>query len=188
MKINIYISVISIVLAVNIGVSQDSSKRKAVLIKTGITEWMPIHPIKTDSVSAKLKNGVHLVARVSENKIGLDDKIEIEYRLYVSQDIGIKNWELVEEPIYDGFKSETIKLDDLKVETVNYKGESYRMVVFKKDILQAKDAGDYQIAPLKLSVTAEIFMGQKTDDDYNTPSKTITKIFRSNASTVKVEG
>ena len=45
-------------------------------------------------LESKFNKGVHVVAEVSDSKMKLSDSLTITYKLYVSQDIGISNYEV----------------------------------------------------------------------------------------------
>ena len=92
--------------------------------------------ITKDSVSNSLEGKVHLLMKVSSDQVSVDEDLHIEYRFYVSQDIGISSWSIEEDPTYDGFNYETVKLDKLSIEYEMYKGERYRVILIKKDILR----------------------------------------------------
>jgi hypothetical protein len=111
---------------------------------------------KMESVTIDLNQDIHLIADASKTQVSVDGELNIEYRLYVSPSIGISGWKVTKKPTYEGFNFETIKLENLKIENATYKGKSYRMVVLRKDILNANKIGNYSMVPLKLEIVSEV--------------------------------
>ncbi|TXE16320.1 protein BatD [Psychroserpens burtonensis] len=142
---------------------------------------------KSESVAKDLRDDIHLIAEASINQVPVKGELNIEYRLYISQNIGISGWELLEEPSYTGFNFETIKLENLKVENVTFKGKSYRMVVLKRDVLKAIKSGDYSVQPSQLLITAEIADASNKKDGSNFSMKQVTTTIVSNALKVNVK-
>ncbi|MGB3605939.1 hypothetical protein [Psychroserpens sp.] len=135
-----------------------------------------------------LSDQIHIVATVSENDISEGKQITIEYRMYVSQDIGISNWTMLVEPKYEGFELEVAEQEGLKVEMAKFNGETYRMVVLKTDTLLSKRPGLYILEPLQLSVTVEIpdVDANKKEDVLGIQMKQMTSTFISNTLKINV--
>lgn len=142
---------------------------------------------KTETVSEDLSNGIHLIAEASQDQVSVNDELNIEYRLYVSQDIGITGWDITDDPIYEGFDYKNAKFENIKIENVIYKGESYRMVVLKRDILKAKTRGDFKVKPLQLKITAQVADTTKETEGLGFSMKEVTTTLVSNALEVYVK-
>ena len=143
--------------------------------------------ITKDSVSNSLEGKVHLIMKVSSDQVSVDEDLHIEYRFYVSQDIGISSWSIEEDPTYDGFNYETVKLDKLSIEYEMYKGERYRVIVIKKDILRAIESGDIVIKPLELQIEAEVPGKKDIEDGFRLSLTHVTATVISNALKIKVK-
>ncbi|WP_298901394.1 BatD family protein [uncultured Psychroserpens sp.] len=104
----------------------------------------------------KFSENVHLIAEVSNNTLSVGKSIEVTYKLYVSQNVGISNWKTLEMPEYKGFESETIDVKPMKVQSGTYKGEDHRFVLLSKTKLTSKEKGEFQLQPLQLNVTVEM--------------------------------
>nr|WP_321228971.1 hypothetical protein [uncultured Psychroserpens sp.] len=173
MKLAKYILSLVLLLTVSIGFAQEKTEHE--------------NDPKSESVTKDSSKDIYLVAKASKNQVSVDEEIHVEYRLYVSPNIGISSWELIEKPIYEGFNYENVKLENLKIENVTYKGKSYRMVILKKDILQATKKGDYQIKPLQLQIVTEVADTTNKKEGFNLSMKQVTMTILSNALKIKVK-
>lgn len=109
-----------------------------------------------DPQDIKFRNGVHVVAEVSNKNPKLGETITIIYKLYVSQDIGISSWQELKAPDYSLFESKDLSPEKTIIENGTYKSETYRFVVLRKVELKSKGEGIHNIEPLKLQVTADV--------------------------------
>lgn len=112
--------------------------------------------VESSILDSKFNNGVHIVAEVSDSNITLKDSVTITYKLYVSQDIGISNYNILHQSENDNFIVEDIKTSSSKLEYEFFKNEKYRYVVLKKSLLKPKVKGEFNVDTLELDVTAEI--------------------------------
>lgn len=101
-------------------------------------------------------DNVHLVAEVSKSNPYLNEAITVVYKLYVSKDTGVSDWREKDNPRYNDFWSQNIKINNLTVERGQYKGEDYRYVVLRKTVLYPQKSGKLKIEPLVLDVTIEV--------------------------------
>jgi len=134
-----------------------------------------------------LNEAVHIIAKMSSDQVSVDGIINIEYRLYVSQDVGISNWKLIEKPTYDGFSQNDIKLENLLIENVTYKGKPYRMVIIKKDEIKAMQQGEFNFEPLQLEVTAKVAEKTNTKEGLGFSMKEVILKMKSNALKINVK-
>ena len=123
---------------------------------------------------------------MSNSKLSVGETTEVSYKLYVPFDIGITNWKELEKPQFEDFNSETIDLGQMKVSKGKYKGELYRYVELSKTKLTSKKKGEFQIEPLKLSVTVEV-PSDKKDVFGASVMTTVSKIIESESITVIVK-
>ena len=105
---------------------------------------------------SKFDQGVHVVAEASNCTIKLKDSLSINFKLYVSHDIGISNYEEQNDLTTEDFEVENIKLSNFNVENEILNKEKYRLVVFKTSILKPKQKGTFVLEGLNLNVTANI--------------------------------
>lgn len=141
---------------------------------------------KWEELTTELSYDIHLIAEASTNQISVDNVLNIEYRLYVSQTVGISGWETLEYPLYEGFDFETIQIENRIIDNVFYKGKSYRMVVLRKDILKPTTSGDYNLKPLQLQITANIADTANTNERTKLSMKKVISIIASNALKINV--
>lgn len=142
---------------------------------------------KTETVIKDLSKDIHLIAEASQDQVSVDGELNIEYRLYVSHNIGITGWDIIENPTYEGFDHKNVKFENIKIENVIYKGESYRMVVLKRDVLKAKTRGDFKVKPLQLKITAQVAETTKEIEGLGFSMKEVTTTLVSSALGVYVK-
>lgn len=129
---------------------------------------------------------VHLVAEVSDHTVNLEERITINYKLYVSYDVGISNWEILEQPQHEGFDISNVDVKKMIVEKGTFKGEPYRFVVLQKTILQAKEKGKFTTTPFKVKITAEIPSKEKDNKGMRLMTS-VNKVIETDVLTISVE-
>lgn len=114
------------------------------------------------AVTAVGKEGVHLVAEISNPNPYLNEPITIQYKIYVNARTSVAGWRESAKPKYENFwsQSESIDADNLKVVNTTFKGESYRMAVLRRTVLYPQKAGNLVIEPLTLDVEVEVPTGR----------------------------
>lgn len=114
------------------------------------------------AVTAVGKEGVHLVAEISNPNPYINEPITIQYKIYVNSRTSVAGWRESAKPKYENFwsQSESIDADDLKVINTTFKGESYRMAVLRRTVLYPQKAGNLVIEPLTLDVEVEVPTGR----------------------------
>jgi DNA-dependent RNA polymerase auxiliary subunit epsilon len=136
-------------------------------------------------LESKFNKGVHVVAEVSDSKMKLSDSLTITYKLYVSQDIGISNYEVQKNLENENFGVEDIESLNKKVEYEFFKNEKYRFVILKKSVLKPKLKGKFILEALELDVTAEI-PSQITDEFGRLKMQKINKTLKTDSITISV--
>ncbi|MFP4844366.1 hypothetical protein [Winogradskyella sp. PE311] len=132
-----------------------------------------------DKLISQFNEGVHIVAEVSNSTTKLDELITVTYKLYVSPNIGISNYEVIEDSKSVDYKVDNVLLPRIKVKYEQFKNEQYRLLVFKKSILKSKRKGAYNFTGLKLNVTAEI--PSKETDQFGRPlMKKVNRTIKAN--------
>ena len=112
----------------------------------------------TDGNNTELiaEDNLHLVAEVSEGNPFLNEAITVVYKLYVSPRVSVSNWREMDSPKYSDFWSQSIDIQQLRVQNGEYRGEPYRYVVLRKTILYPQKTGELNIEPLTLSVAVDV--------------------------------
>jgi len=106
------------------------------------------------------KDGVHLVAEISNPNPYLNEPITVVYKIYVSHRSGVGGWREVTNPKYNNFWSQNIDIKQLQVQEGKFKGENYRYAVLRKTVLYPQKSGRLEIEPLTLDVEVEVPTGE----------------------------
>ncbi len=106
------------------------------------------------------KDGVHLVAEISNSNPYLNEPITVVYKIYVSHRSGVGGWRELASPKYSNFWSQNIDVKQLQVQEGNFKGEPYRYAILRKTVLYPQKSGKLEIEPLSLDVEVEVPSGQ----------------------------
>jgi len=99
---------------------------------------------------------LHLVAEVSKSNPYLNEAVSVVYKLYVSPDISVSNFEQLDSPKYNNFWTQDIPVKRFNPQNGTYKGRSYRYVVLKRVVLYPQKSGKLNIEPLALDVTVDV--------------------------------
>lgn len=99
---------------------------------------------------------LHLVAEVSKGNPYLNEAITVVYKLYVSPTISVSRYEPLDNPKYNNFWSQDIKVTSLSAKNGTYKGKPYRYVILKRVVLYPQKSGKLEIEPLSLDVTVDV--------------------------------
>lgn len=113
-------------------------------------------PTDGNNTELTAEDNLHLVAEVSEGNPYLNEAITVVYKLYVSPRVSVSNWREMDSPKYNDFWSQSIDIQQLRVENGEYRGEPYRYVVLRKTILYPQKTGELNIEPLTLSVAVDV--------------------------------
>lgn len=113
-------------------------------------------------VTAIGKEGVQLVAEISNTNPYVNEPITILYKIYVNSRTSVAGWREAAKPKYENFwsQSESIDADKLQVQNTIFKGESYRVATLRKTVLYPQKAGNLTIEPLALDVEVEVPTGR----------------------------
>ncbi|TDS12794.1 oxygen tolerance protein BatD [Maribacter caenipelagi] len=120
---------------------------------------------------------LHLVAEISKTNPYLNEAITVIYKLYVSPDIRVSNYQPLDNPTYNNFWSQDIKVNALSAQNGTYKGKPYRYVILKRVVLYPQKSGKLDIEPLSLDVSVDVptqrrdFFGQRM---YAQTNKTVS--------------
>ncbi len=99
---------------------------------------------------------LHLIAEVSKSNPYMNEAITVVYKLYVSPSISVSNYQPLDNPEYNNFWSQDIKVTSLNAQNGTYEGKPYRYVVLKRVVLYPQKSGKLEIEPLSLDVTVDV--------------------------------
>ncbi|MGB0777647.1 MAG: BatD family protein [Flavobacteriaceae bacterium] len=132
------------------------------------------------------KENVHLVTRVSKKKPFVGEGIYVEYRLYFSQNIGLRDFNPTNIPNYDGFWHEEIDIKNAEVKTADYNGEPYRYVTLRKSVLIPQRSGTLVVDNMAVDIALQIPTDQ-ADFFGNRLMKNINRSFNSGKKVINVQ-
>lgn len=104
---------------------------------------------------------LHLVAEISKTNPFLNEAITVIYKLYVSPNISVSNYQPLDNPTYNNFWSQDIKVSALSAQNGTYQGKPYRYVTLKRVVLYPQKSGELDIEPLSLDVTVDVPTGRR---------------------------
>ena len=132
------------------------------------------------------KDGVHLVAEISNTNPYLNEPITVVYKIYVSNRSSVGGWKEVASPKYSNFWSQNIDVKQLQIQQGKFKGEDYRYAVLRKTVLYPQKSGKLEIEPLSLDIEVEVPTGQM--DFFGRPMMTVgSKKVAAGAKTITVK-
>ena len=154
-------------------------------VKMNILKAVDIPPNPNDPNYIAQQN-VHLVAEVSKTSPFVGEGIYVEYKLYVSENISVKDFSVTETPQYNGFWNQDIKINNLQIKNGVYNGENYRYVVLKKALLIPTKSGKLLIEPMKMDILIGVPTGR--GDFFGNPiTRNLTKVFSSASRNINVK-
>lgn len=133
----------------------DGEIYKTIPIKIQVTAAVDVPKDPNDPNYIASEN-IHLVAEISKTNPYLNEAITVVYKLYVSPDTGVDNWQEIDSPRYNDFWSQNIDMQSQKVQTGTYNGETYRFLVLRKTVLYPQKSGKLDIEPLSLDITVQV--------------------------------
>ncbi len=114
------------------------------------------NPNGAPTASEVASEKIHLVAEVSKANPYLNEGITVVYKLYVSPETGVSNWQIKDNPKYNDFWSQNLEVKGIDIKKGIYKGEEYRYVVLRKTVLYPQKTGKLKLEPLVLDITVEV--------------------------------
>lgn len=133
----------------------DGQTYKTIPLKIEVTAAVdiPKDPNDPDYLAAE---SIHLVAEISKTNPYLNEAITVVYKLYVSPNTGVDNWQETNSPRYNDFWSQNIDMQGQKVQTGTFNGEDYRFLVLRKTVLYPQKTGKLNIEPLTLDIAVQV--------------------------------
>jgi hypothetical protein len=99
---------------------------------------------------------LHLVAEVSKTNPYLNEAVSVVYKLYVSPQIRVSNFVPVDNPKYNDFWSQDIKVSTLSAQNGTYQGKPYLYVILKRVVLYPQKSGELEIEPYTIDVSVDV--------------------------------
>jgi len=154
-------------------------------VKMNILKAVDIPPNPNDP-NYIAKQNVHLVAEVSKTQPYVGEGIYVEYKLYVSENISVKDFSVTETPQYNGFWNQDININNLQIKNGVYNGENYRYVVLKKALLIPTKSGKLLIEPMKMDILIGVPTGR--GDFFGNPiTRNLSMVFSSANKNINVK-
>lgn len=136
-----------------INIGGETYKTTPVKIEVTAAVDIPKDPNNPDYIASE---NIHLVAEVSKTNPYLNEAITVVYKLYVSPNIAVDNWNEIDSPRYNDFWSQNIDTQGQKVQNGTFKGEEYRFLVLRKTVLYPQKTGKLNIEPLSLDIALRV--------------------------------
>lgn len=113
-------------------------------------------PKDSNDPSYVASESIHLVAEVSNVNPYLNEAVSVTYKLYVSPQVNVSNFDYVDSPKYADFWSQNVDTKQFKFQTGTYQGKQYRYVVLRKSVLYPQKTGKLNIEPLTIDVVVDV--------------------------------
>ena len=133
----------------------DDEVYKTIPIKVEVTAAVD-KPKNSNDPSYIAEESIHLVAELSNSTPYLNEAVSVKYKLYVSPQVNVSNFDFLDNPKYADFWSQNIDTKQFKFQTGTYKGKQYRTVVLRKSVLHPQKTGKLNIEPLTIDVVVDV--------------------------------
>lgn len=166
-----------------INIGGETYKTTPVKIEVTAAVDIPKDPNNPDYIASE---NIHLVAEVSKTNPYLNEAITVVYKLYVSPNIAVDNWNEIDSPRYNDFWSQNIDTQGQKVQNGTFKGEDYRFLVLRKTVLYPQKTGKLDIEPLSLDIALRVPTNRR--DIFGSPLMSrVNKVVSAGNSTITVK-
>lgn len=128
---------------------------KTIPVKIEVTAAVD-KPKNSNDPSYVASESIHLVAELSNSSPYLNEAVSVKYKLYVSPQVNVSNFDFIDNPKYADFWSQNIGTKQFKFSTGTYKGKQYRYVVLRKSVLYPQKTGKLIIEPLTIDVVVDV--------------------------------
>ena len=116
-------------------VTIDGQEYKSLPVELNVTDSVKGASSNSDEVYFDDDN-IELIASISKGSPYINEPITIVYKLYYKSPINVSDARESESPKYKDFWSQIIKIPQLKVERANYKGQTYNVVQWRKELFK----------------------------------------------------
>src|SRR5210317_1475374 len=108
------------------------------------------------------QQNIHLVAEVSNMTPYVGESISVVYKLYVDiNHVNVQNTREASSPSFNGFWSQNIEVKKWVAKNGTYGGKPHRFVIVRKTVLIPTKAGNLEIEPLEMEITAGVPIGRR---------------------------
>lgn len=143
-------------------ITYDGEVIKSNTVRVTVTDAVVIPKDPNDPRYVAQEN-IHLVAEISNVRPYVGESISVTYKLYVNTNkVNVQNYRESSSPSFGGFWNQNIELRrGAGAQNGTYGGKPYRYVVLKKAVLIPHTAGELELDPLEMEITAGVPMGQR---------------------------
>jgi len=143
-------------------ITYDGEVIKSNTVRVTVTDAVAIPKDPNDPRYVAQEN-IHLVAEISNVRPYVGESISVTYKLYVNTNkVNVQNYRESSSPSFGGFWNQNIELRrGAGAQNGTYGGKPYRYVVLKKAVLIPHTAGELELDPLEMEITAGVPMGQR---------------------------
>lgn len=143
-------------------ITYDGEVIKSNTVRVTVTDAVVIPKDPNDPRYVAQEN-IHLVAEISNVRPFVGESISVTYKLYVNTNkVNVQNYRESSSPSFGGFWNQNIELRrGAGAQNGTYGGKPYRYVVLKKAVLIPHTAGELELDPLEMEITAGVPMGQR---------------------------
>ena len=143
-------------------ITYDGEIIKSNTVRVTVTDAVAIPKDPNDPRYVAQEN-IHLVAEISNVRPYVGESISVTYKLYVNTNkVNVQNYRESSSPSFGGFWNQNIELRrGAGAQNGTYGGRPYRYVVLKKAVLIPHTAGELELDPLEMDITAGVPMGQR---------------------------
>ena len=143
-------------------ITYDGEVIKSNTVRVTVTDAVIIPKDPNDPRYLAQEN-IHLVAEISNVRPYVGESISVTYKLYVNTNkVNVQNYRESSSPSFGGFWNQNIELKrGVGAQNGTYGGKPYRFVVLKKAVLIPHTAGNLELDPLEMDITAGVPMGQR---------------------------
>ena len=143
-------------------ITYDGEVIKSNTVRVTVTDAVAIPKDPNDPRYVAQEN-IHLVAEISNVRPYVGESISVTYKLYVNTNkVNVQNYRESSSPSFGGFWNQNIELRrGAGAQNGTYGGKPYRYVVLKKAVLIPHTAGQLELDPLEMEITAGVPMGQR---------------------------
>ncbi len=143
-------------------ITYDGEVIKSNTVRVTVTDAVAIPKDPNDPRYVAQEN-IHLVAEISNVRPYVGESISVTYKLYVNTNkVNVQNYRESSSPSFGGFWNQNIELSrGAGAQNGTYGGKPYRYVVIKKAVLIPHTAGELELDPMEMEITAGVPMGQR---------------------------
>ena len=142
-------------------VTYEGEQIKSNTVRITVTDAIDI-PEDPDDPRYIAQQNIHLVAEVSDLTPYVGESISVVYKLYVDiKQVNVQNTREASSPSFNGFWNQNIEVKKWVAKNGTYGGKPHRFVIVRKTVLIPHKAGNLEIEPLEMEITAGVPIGRR---------------------------